>query len=140
LFALIRLVTVRLGVLIRLAAFKVLVRMVLALKPDVKRRFATRTVLELMRVPVMVEKVTVERLLVLHMRDEMRAVLMTVVLTSILEIAADLERMEESVMVERVGLSVGARMPLVEVMRMKLLEMGVSLGPSRLVLLAAPLL
>ena len=136
----IRLVTVRLGVLIRLAAFKVLVRMVLALKPDVKRRFATRTVLELMRVPVMVEKVTVERLLVLHMRDEMRAVLTTVVLTSILEIAADLERMEESVMVERVGLSVGARMPLVEVMRMKLLEMGVSLGPSRLVLLAAPLL
>jgi hypothetical protein len=127
-------------VLIRLAAFKVLVRMVLALKPDVKRRFATRTVLELMRVPVMVEKVTVERLLVLHMRDEMRAVLTTVVLTSILEIAADLERMEESVMVERVGLSVGARMPLVEVMRMKLLEMGVSLGPSRLVLLAAPLL
>jgi hypothetical protein len=88
----------------------------------------------------MVEKVTVERLLVLHMRDEMRADCMTVVLTSILEIAADLERMEESVIVERVGLSVGARMPLVEVMRMKLLEMGVSLGPSRLVLLAAPLL
>jgi hypothetical protein len=88
----------------------------------------------------MVEKFTVDRLLVLHMRDEMRAVLTTEVLTSMLEIAADLERMEESVMVERTGVSVGARMPFAEVMRMKLLAMGVSLGPSRLVLLAEPLL
>jgi hypothetical protein len=92
---------VRLGVLIILVAFKVLVIMVLALKPDVKSRFATRTVLELMSAPVMVEKVTVDRLLVLHTSDEMRADCMTVVLTSILEIAADLVRMEESVIVER---------------------------------------